>query len=158
MRDGVGVADIDGPVWQDRAEESADDPHGLVRPSDVAIADVEYHQGMDLRRQARRRGRELQHRVLARRHGCQSSRCVAAREQKKTQAGGVGFLPSQERAEAEEENPGSALFRFVVHKASPELDFMGHSPDVIWARLPLGFSALPRPFYGLRFFGSLGLA
>lgn len=67
--DGVGVADVDGAVGEDGAEEGADDPDGLVGAPDVAVADVEDHQRVDPRGQARRRGREVQRRGLARRHG-----------------------------------------------------------------------------------------
>lgn len=73
MGDGVGVADVDGAVGQDGAEEGADDPDGLVRPPDVAIADVEDHQRVYPRGEASRRGREVQRRGLARRHRRESS-------------------------------------------------------------------------------------
>lgn len=69
MRNSIRVADIDGAVGQDGAEEGADDALSLVGASDIAIADVEDDQRMYLRRQAsggRRRRRKLQHCVLAR--------------------------------------------------------------------------------------------
>lgn len=68
MRDGVGVADVDGAVGQDGTEKGSDDALCLVGASDVAIADVEDDERVDLRQQARRRRRrrKLQHSVLAR--------------------------------------------------------------------------------------------
>ena len=68
MWNGVTVEDVDGAVRQDGSEKSADDSLGLVGPPDEAVADVEDHERMDLRRHARRRRRELQHRWIARRH------------------------------------------------------------------------------------------
>ena len=54
MRNGVGVANVDGAVGQNGAEERADDALGLVRPPHVTVADVEYDKRMNLRRDARR--------------------------------------------------------------------------------------------------------
>lgn len=68
MRNSIRVANINGAIGQDRTEERADDALGLVRASDVAIADVEDDQRVNLRGQARRGRSELQNDVLARRH------------------------------------------------------------------------------------------
>ena len=55
MRNDVGVANIHGAVRQDRAEERAYDALCLVRTPHEAIADVEDHQRVHLRRQRSRR-------------------------------------------------------------------------------------------------------
>ena len=68
MRNSIRVVNINGAIGQDRTEERADDALGLVRASDVAIADVEDDQRVNLRGQARRGRSELQNDVLARRH------------------------------------------------------------------------------------------
>ena len=68
MRNSISVANINGAIGQDRTEEHADDAVGLVRASNVAIADVEDDQRVNLRGQARRGRSELQNDVLARRH------------------------------------------------------------------------------------------
>ncbi len=68
MRNSIRVANINGAIGQDRTEERADDALGLVRASNVAIADVEDDQRVNLRGQARRGRSELQNNVLARRH------------------------------------------------------------------------------------------
>ena len=68
MRNSIRVVNINGAIGQDRTEERADDALGLVRASDVAIADVEDDQRVNLRGQAHRGRSELQNDVLARRH------------------------------------------------------------------------------------------
>lgn len=69
MRNGIGVTDINGAVRKDGAEERADYALGLVRTSDVAIADVKDDERMNLGRQIRRRRRdELQNGAIAGRH------------------------------------------------------------------------------------------
>lgn len=64
MGDGVGVVDVDGAVGGDGSEEGSDDPVGLVGPPDVAVADVEEDERVDLGGQARRRWLELEHCLL----------------------------------------------------------------------------------------------
>lgn len=65
MGDGVGVADINGAVGGDGAEESADYSVGLVLPPHVAVADAVDDDRMDPRRHARA---PLQNSVIDRRH------------------------------------------------------------------------------------------
>lgn len=67
VRNSIRVADINGAIGQDRAEEGANNSLSLVGASDIAIANVKDDQRMNLRRQAYRGRRwELQHCVLAR--------------------------------------------------------------------------------------------
>lgn len=49
MRDGIRVADINGAIGQDGAKESANDALSLIRPPNVAIADVEDDKRVNLR-------------------------------------------------------------------------------------------------------------
>lgn len=65
MGDGVRVADINGAVGGDGAEESADYSVGLVLPPHVAVADAVDDDRMDPRRHARA---PLQNSVIERRH------------------------------------------------------------------------------------------
>jgi len=53
MRDGIRVADINGAIGQDGAKESANDALSLVRPPNVAIADVEDDKRVNLRGEGR---------------------------------------------------------------------------------------------------------
>ena len=50
MGDNVGVADVDGAVGEEGAEECADDAVRLVRAPHVAVADVEEHHRLHPRR------------------------------------------------------------------------------------------------------------
>ena len=54
MRNSIRVADINGAIGQDRAEEGANNSLSLVGASDIAIANVKDDQRMNLRRQAYR--------------------------------------------------------------------------------------------------------
>lgn len=71
MRDDVGVADVDGAVGEDGAEEGADDASRLVRAAHVAVADVEQHHRLHPCRGGRR---EEERGGCRRRHGCNSKR------------------------------------------------------------------------------------
>jgi len=53
MRDGIRVADINGAIGQDGAKKSANDALSLVRPPNVAIADVEDDKRVNLRGEGR---------------------------------------------------------------------------------------------------------
>ena len=59
MRNSIRVVNINGAIGQDRTEEHADDSLRLVRVSNVAIADVEDDQRVNLRGQARQGSSEL---------------------------------------------------------------------------------------------------
>lgn len=50
MRDDVGVADVDGAIGEEGAEEGADDAVRLVGAAHVAVADVEEHHRLHPRR------------------------------------------------------------------------------------------------------------
>ena len=54
MGNDIGVADVDGAVGEEGAQEGADDAVRLVRAAHVAVADVEEHHRLHPRR--RRRG------------------------------------------------------------------------------------------------------
>ena len=47
--DHVGVADVDGAIWEEGSEEGADDTVRLVRSPHVAVADVEEDHRLYLR-------------------------------------------------------------------------------------------------------------
>lgn len=49
MRNSVRIANIYGAIGRDRTEEGSDDSLGLVRASNIAIADIEDHQRVNLR-------------------------------------------------------------------------------------------------------------
>lgn len=68
MRNGVGIANVDGAVRQDGSEERADNAVGLVGPPDVTIADIEYDKGVNPSRHTCRRWYKLQHCLTARPH------------------------------------------------------------------------------------------
>ena len=50
MRNGVGIANIDGSVGENGTEERSNDALRLVRTTDIAITDVEDNERMNLSR------------------------------------------------------------------------------------------------------------
>ena len=79
----VGVFDVDGAIGGDGSEKGSDDSVGLIRSPDVAVADVEEDEGVNLGAHARRRWVELKHRLLlVRRHRSLSPKLTKRRRRK----------------------------------------------------------------------------
>lgn len=66
----IRVSNINNSIRRDRAEKGSNNSLRLVWPSNIAIAYIEYHYRVNLRRQACRRWNELQHGLLS---GCHLS-------------------------------------------------------------------------------------